>query len=69
MRADVIVLLEPRVDNDLGLSCCHEPLRVKHLATQRAVELLVAAIFPGRAWMDPDRFDADTAEPILERCG
>jgi len=36
MRADVIVLPEPRVDDDLGLSCRREPLRVKHLATQRA---------------------------------
>ena len=35
MRADVIVLSEPRVDDDLGLTCRREPLRVEHLAARR----------------------------------
>ena len=46
MRADVIVLPEPGVDDDLGLSRRREPLRVEHLAAQRAVETLVVSIFP-----------------------
>lgn len=68
MRADVIVLPEPRVDDDLRLTGRREPLGIEHLAAQRAVEALVVAVLPGRAWIDADRLNADMAEPILERC-
>ena len=47
MRADVIVLLQPRVDDDLRLPCRREPLGIENLAPQRAVEALVITILPG----------------------
>ena len=45
------------------------PLRVKHVATQRAVESRVLAILPGRFWMDADGLQTDTPKPILEERG
>ena len=44
--ADVIVLLEPAIYDDLGLTCSCEPLSIEHLAAERAVEMLVIPIFP-----------------------
>ena len=45
------------------------PLRVKHIATQRAVESLVVAILPRRSWIDADGLQTDTPKPILEERG
>jgi hypothetical protein len=46
MRADVVVLPEPLVDDDLGLAGRDEPLGIEHLSAQRAIEPLVVAILP-----------------------
>ena len=68
MRADVIVLLEPRVDDDLGLLGRREPLGIENLVPERPIEALVVAVLPGRARIDPDRLNADALKPVLERC-
>ncbi len=47
MWADVIVLSEPLVDDDLGLLCCGEPFGVEHLAAQSFVKSFVVSILPG----------------------
>ena len=47
MRASVIVLLEPVVDDDLRLLGRFGPFRVQNLSTQRAVEALVVSVLRG----------------------
>jgi hypothetical protein len=65
MRANVIILPEPRVDNDLGLLGRREPLGIENLVPERPIEALVVAVLPGRARIDPDGLNADTLEPVL----
>ena len=47
MRTRVIVLSEPLLDDHTSLVDAGEPLRVEHLAAERAVETLVIPILPG----------------------
>ena len=68
MRADVIVLPEPLIDDDLGLLGRREPLGVENLVPERSIEALVVAVLPGRARIDPDGLNANAPEPVLERC-
>ena len=68
MRSHVIVLAQPLIDNDLCLSGRCEPLSIEHLATQGAVKALVISILPGRSRIDLDGLDANTCEPVQERC-
>lgn len=44
MRADVVVLFEPAVDDDLDLSCGGEPLGIEGCATQRALSIRFARL-------------------------
>jgi hypothetical protein len=46
MRADVVVLSELLIDDDLGLLCRSKPLGVEHLAAQRSVEAFVVSVLP-----------------------
>lgn len=69
MRADLLLLLEPDTDDDLGLAGAREPLSDEHLVTERLVEALVVAVLPRQSRIDPDRSDADMSEPPLERHG
>jgi hypothetical protein len=46
MRADVVVLPEPCVDDDLRPPGRREPLGVENFTPQRAVEALVVAVLP-----------------------
>lgn len=46
MRAGVIVLPEPTVDDDLRLFGGGEPFRVEHLPAQGTVKALVVSILP-----------------------
>ncbi len=59
MRADVVVLPEPRVDDDLRLPGRREPLGVENFTPQRPVEAFVVAVLPGRARIDAYRLNAD----------
>ena len=47
MRAGVIVLSQPLVNDDLSLLCCGEPFGVEHLAAQSSVKSFVVSILPG----------------------
>ena len=70
MRADVIVLFEPLIDDGLRLSGCCKPFGVEDFTTKRSVEALIVSVLPGRAWIDVDWLNADFGEPIFEgfRC-
>mgnify|MGYP001797803851 CR=1 FL=1 len=46
MRADMIVLLEPAIDDHLGLVGGRKPCSAEHLATQRAVKTLIVISLP-----------------------
>lgn len=63
MRADVIVLPEPAIDDDLGLFGGGELSRVEDLAAQGAVEALVVSILPGRTGVDPNGLHANALKP------
>ena len=67
MRSDLVVLPEPNIDSDLGLSCGVEPFSVEDFFSQVAVKAFVVSIFPRRAWIDLHWFDADPFQPIFQR--
>ncbi len=51
MGSDLVVLPEPNIDSDLGLSCGVEPFCVEDFFSQGAVKAFVVSIFP-RAALD-----------------
>ena len=65
MRSDLVVLPEPSIDNDLGLSCGVEPFCVEDFFSQGAVKAFVVSIFPWRAWIDLHWFDPNLLQPVL----
>ncbi len=67
MRAGVVVLPEPVIDNDLCLLGCCEPLRIENFSAQRAIEPLVVSVLPGRSRVNADRLDANASKPALHR--
>lgn len=69
MRSGMVVLLEPVIDDDLGLLCCGEPFGIEKLPSQRAVEPFVVAVLPGRSRIDVDRLYAYASEPALHCFG
>ena len=69
MRADVIVLFEPLIDDALCLSGCCKPFGVEDFATQRSVKSLIVSILPGGPGVDVNRLDPDFGQPIFEGFG
>ena len=65
MRSDLVVLPEPKIDSDLGLSCGVEPFCVEDFFSQGAVKAFVIPIFPWRARIDLHWFDTDPLQPFL----
>ena len=55
MRAGVVVLSEPVIDDDLSLLGRREPFGIEYLTAQRAVEPLVVPVLPRRSRVDADR--------------
>ena len=49
MRSDLVVLPEPSVESDLGLSCAVEPFSVGTFFSQGPVKVLSIPIFPRAA--------------------
>ena len=47
MRSGVIVLLEPVIDDDLGLLSVRKPFSIENLPAQRPIEPLVVSVLPG----------------------
>ena len=68
MWPDGVVVAPPRLDQHSGLGEAVEDLSVKQLVTQRAIEALVVAVLPWRAWRDVERVHADLPKPFLD-CG
>ena len=46
MWADVIVLPEPLVDDDLSLLCRVEPFGIEHLVATGTVEAFIVSVLP-----------------------
>ena len=69
MRADVIVLFKPCLDDDLSLPDGAEPFGIEYFPSQRAVEAFVVAVLPRGARIDADRLDAGFGKPGLEVLG
>ena len=65
MRSDLVVLPEPNIDSDLGLSCGVEPFCVEDFFSQGTVKAFVVSIFPRAARIDLHLFDADPLQPVL----
>jgi len=53
MRTELIVLLKPLIDHDLGLFGRYEPLGIENLTTERTVEAFVAAVGTRTAYIEP----------------
>ena len=49
MRSDLVVLPEPSVESDLGLSCGVEPFSVENFFSQGPVKVFSIPIFPRAA--------------------
>jgi len=47
MRAGVVVLSKPMIDDNLGLLCCREPFRIQNFPAPCAIEPLVVSVLPG----------------------
>ena len=69
MRSDLVVLPEPNIDSDLGLSCGVEPFSVEDFFSQGAVKALVIPIFPRAARIDLHWFYPNLLKPILKVFG
>ena len=67
MRSDLVVLPEPNIDSDLGLSCGVEPFCVEDFFSQGAVKAFVVSIFPRAARIDLHWSDADPFQLIFQR--
>ncbi len=65
MRAGVVVLVEPAIDDDLSLFRGCEPLGIEDFPAERSIETLVVPVLPGRARVDPDGLHADPLQPRL----
>ena len=69
MRADVIVLFEPPVDDGLGLFDRWEPFPIEHLAPKRSVEAFVVSILPWTTGINLDWLNADLVQPGTQIAG
>jgi len=68
MRWGVIVLAEPRVDDDTGLVDTCKPLSIQHLAAQRSIEPFVISILPWWARIDLGAgLSPGSIDPIVRR--
>ncbi len=61
----MIVLFEPRIDDDLCLFDRREPLGIENFISESAIEASIISILPRTAGIDLDRFDADRLKPGL----
>jgi hypothetical protein len=64
---DVIVVVPPLLDANLGLNAVPKPLQAQRLVAELAVERLVGAILPGLPWIDEGGFDLRRRQPTNNR--
>ena len=67
MRPHLVVVLTPRLDDDLGLGPGAEPFEAQALVAELAVETLRRAVLPGLARIDQGCLDALVDDPLQER--
>src|SRR3546814_11818810 len=63
MRPNLVVVLAPRLDHDLGFSPRPEPFEAQALVAELAVEAFAGAILPGLARVDQCRADPLVRDP------
>ena len=61
MRPDMVVRLEPHIDDRLGLFDARAPFCIQNLMTQSAVKAFIVAVLPGATGIDLYRLDTDLA--------
>ncbi len=61
MRPHLVVVLAPRLDDDLGLGAGAEPFEAQALVAELAVETLRRAVLPGLAGIDQSGLDTKGA--------
>ena len=66
MGADMIILFEPSVDDNLRLLEGWEPFSIQDFAPERSIEAFIVTVFPRTAGIDLKRLDAGLLEPGLE---
>ena len=64
MRPDLVVVLAPRLDDDLSLGPRPEPFEAQALVAELAVEALRRPILPRLAWIDQGGLDALVDDPL-----
>ena len=67
MRPFGVVKASPLFDQHLGFTQCVEDLAVQALVPELAVEALVVAVLPGRAWGDEQGANVQPVEPGPDR--
>ena len=67
MRAHVVVMPTPDLDEDARFSAAAEPFHAQALVAELAVEALVVAVLPWLAGIDESRIDVGGAEPFQNR--
>lgn len=65
MWSGVIVLLEPMIDDNLGLLRRREPFRIKKVPASDPIEPHVVSIFPGRSRVDAYRPESRRRQPCI----
>ena len=69
MRAEVVVLEAPLLDEDLSFKQGVEAFAVEALVTELAVEGLDVAVLPGAAGLDEEGLDTKTSKPVAHSMG
>ena len=64
MRADVVVLTMPVLDQDLRLLEGVEDLSVEQFVPKPTIEALTVPVLPRTAWLDEQRCDVEPIEPF-----
>src|SRR6185312_4715481 len=66
VRAHGVVVLAPRLDDDLGFASRTKPLDTQTLVAELAVEPFVGAVLPRHAMIDKRGLDARIGEPLQD---
>jgi hypothetical protein len=69
MRAGVVALCEPVIDDDLVLLSRRKRFGIENFPAQCAIEPFVVSVLPGRSRIDADRLDANASKPVLQCFG
>ncbi len=65
MRAYLVVVFPPFLDQDLGFSQAVEDFAIQELVSEARVEAFTLSVLPGAARLDLCRFRANRLDPVL----